>query len=161
VVDVLPDLALVAHHADHRVGDAGVLRRLALVRPAADFAILAAHRRGRAIGAQVRFLASVLAGHDLVGFAGAAVEVENELEAGSQSALPVAGHAWPLIPDVPRKAPPALLTHPGQPAVPIRDDFVVAVDQPEVDQHLSVAAIGSCANTPRIRPSQSAMPPEV
>jgi hypothetical protein len=67
VVDVLPDLALVAHHADHRVGDAGVLRRLALVRPAADLAILAAHRRGRAIGAQVRFLAACLQGTILLG----------------------------------------------------------------------------------------------
>jgi hypothetical protein len=40
-------------------------------------------------------------------------------------------------------------------------NFVVAVDQAEVDQHLAVVRHRQCANTPRIRPSQSAMPPEV
>src|SRR5690606_28244867 len=74
MVDVLTDLAFVTHHANDAVGDAGVLCRLTGVRPAAHFAVLAAHRGGRAIGTQVRFLARVFAGHDLVGFTTLAVE---------------------------------------------------------------------------------------
>ena len=79
MIDVLADLALVAHHADHAVGDAGVLRRLALVRPTADLAILAAHGRAGAVSAQVRFLACVLARNDLVRLAAFTVEVKDEL----------------------------------------------------------------------------------
>jgi hypothetical protein len=45
VVDVLPDLALVPHDADHAVGDAVVLGGCAGMRPAADLAIFATHRR--------------------------------------------------------------------------------------------------------------------
>ena len=109
------------------------------MRPAADFAILATHRGGRAIGAQVRFLACVFAGHDLVGLAAGAVEVKNELEARSQSALPVTGHSRPLIPDVPREAPPSLLAHPFEPRIPIRSHLVVAVDEAQIDQYLAFA----------------------
>jgi hypothetical protein len=86
----------------------------------------------------MRFLTSELAGHDLVGLPCLAVEVENKLERRCQPTIPVAGQSWPLVPDVPGKAPPALRAHPVEPAIPVRDDFVVAVDQPEIDQHLAI-----------------------
>lgn len=86
----------------------------------------------------MRFLACVLAGHDLVGLATFTVEVKNELEARSQSALPVTGHSRPLIPDVPREAPPSLLAHPFEPGIPIRNHLVGPMDEAQIDQHLAV-----------------------
>ncbi len=86
----------------------------------------------------MRILSRVLAGHDLVGLAALPVEVKNEFKARGKPPLPVPRHPRPLIPDVPREAPPALGAHPFDPCIPIGDDFVFAVDQPNVDQHLSV-----------------------
>src|SRR6218665_1167660 len=101
MVDAVADLALVPHHADHRIWDAHVLRRLARVRPAVDLAVLAPPGGGRAVATQVGFLPGELARHDLVGLAAGAVEMEHELEAGREAALPIAGHPRPLIPDIP------------------------------------------------------------
>src|SRR5690606_17290811 len=89
-------------------------------------------------GTQMRLLTRVLAGHDLVGLAALAVEVKNKFEARREPPRPVAGHPWPLVPDVPREAPPPLDTHPAEPRVPVRDDLVVAMDEPEIDQHLAI-----------------------
>src|SRR3546814_5616639 len=87
-------------------------------------------------------LAGKLAGHRLVGFARLPVEVEDEFKARRQTPLPITGHPWPLVPDVPGKTPPALAAHPVEPCVPIRDELVVAVDQAEVDQHLAIGGHG-------------------
>src|SRR3546814_12058490 len=64
--------------------------------------------RSGSVGAQVRLLAGKLAGHRLVGFARLPVEVEDEFKARRQTPLPITGHPWPLVPDVPGKTPPAL-----------------------------------------------------
>ena len=102
-------------------------------------AILAAQRRATEPSARrcVSWPAN-LQGTILLGLRACAVEVEDELEARREATVPVAGQSRPLVPDVPGEAPPALAAHPVEPAVPVRDDFVVAVDQPEVDQHLAV-----------------------
>ncbi len=107
-------------------------------RPATDRSILFAHGRGTTVLAKMRFLTRKFTGHDLVGLACLAVEVKNKLERRCQPTIPVAGQSRPLIPDVPGKPPPALGAYPVKPAIPVRNDFVVAVDQPEIDQHLAI-----------------------
>ncbi|NKA37083.1 hypothetical protein GO300_05143 [Ralstonia solanacearum] len=139
VVDVAADLALVPHHTDHRIRDPGVLGKFALVCPTPANAVLAPHRGRRAVGAQVLVLASVLARHGLVCLASLTIEVEDEFEGWCQPATPVAGHARSLVPHVPAEPPPALRAHPRDPGIPVWDDLAVAVDQPEVDEHLAVA----------------------
>jgi hypothetical protein len=62
--------------------------------------------------------------------------VENELEARREAACQSPGIP---APDPRRTRQSAALLRIQTATVPIRDDFVVAVDQPEVDQHLSVA----------------------
>ncbi len=140
VIDVLPDLSLVPHDADYRIGDAEVLRRLSCGRPAADLTVLAAHRRRGSVSAQMRLLSRELAGDDLVRLATLAVEMEHELKTGREASRPVTGHARPLVPDIPREASPAGGAHPLDPGIPVRDELVVPMDQAEVDQHLCVGS---------------------
>ena len=84
------------------------------------------------------FLSGEFAGHDLVGLTGLPVEVKDKLERRRQPTIPIAGKSRPLIPHIPSKTPPALGAHPVEPAIPIRDNFVVAVNQSEIDQHLAI-----------------------
>ena len=162
VVDALSDGAALPGHRDHRVGNAVVLSHPAHVVPGGALALAGAQpAAARPIGAQMHVLARELAGDDLVGLARLAVEVEDELVARRQTPSPVPGHGHRLIPHVPPEEAPALLGHPRQPVVPVADDRALAMDQAEVDQHLAVGVRGRWANTPRIRASQSSMPPVV
>src|SRR5690606_15051857 len=120
MIDAVADATALARHLDDRVRDAELLRRRAGVVPFADLAVLAAHRGGGAVGAQVRLVAGPFAGHDLVRLARLAVEVEQELVARREATGPVAGHGHRLVPDIPTEAPPTLGAHPLDPAVPVR-----------------------------------------
>jgi hypothetical protein len=76
------------------------------------------------------------AGHDLVRLPRHAVEVEQELEGRRKSAVPVASQAGALIQGVDPEAPPVPRAHPVDPALPVGLPLAVAVDQPEIDEHL-------------------------
>lgn len=83
-------------------------------------------------------LACRLAGDDLVWFARMLVEVKDEFKCRREAAVPIARYACPLVPDVEAEAAPTLAAHPVEPALPVGQPFVVAMDQAQVDQHLAV-----------------------
>lgn len=127
--------ALVAHDPEHDVRDTVALDSVAVAGLAMDCAV------GPTQAAAERF-ARVLAFDRLVRFAGLAVEVEDELVRRGEAAVPVAGQAGPLVPDIPAEASPALRAHPGNPAFPIGELFSVAMDEAKVHQQLGICGDG-------------------
>src|SRR5438876_10840231 len=78
------------------------------------------------------------AGNDLVWLTRSTVEMKDELKGGRESSRPISWHSWTLIPYIEAKAPPAVLTHPFDPTMPIRLPFAIAMDEAQIDEDLAV-----------------------